>query len=699
MFLKSIITTFLITFSLCCPAQQITHQQMLDEKKSSLEIIMATFSGKPESFDELIKIGTQGLSIATSSEHSYRFLFHQAIGTGYYYKQDFTSAKENFEAANYEAVRGKMIEKSTKPLGNLISIYHYMGLQYKADSAAQLLKQIAETVDTLKNKSDIYYNLGLYNQQQKFYYSIALDNFLKSAELYKPIADTATTVKLKTDYGTRLMMVAEIYLYLKQPLKSLQYLNEIKPYLNLSKIVDITAYGKFIRSYVQLNNKTEALKYYNLLHQTAETSPGKWSELVSSNLEMASLALKEKDNPLAKTYIDKADNQSKLDNKEILTSAVNLLYGDYYKAINDYQQAINYYKIAEPGSAIYNKEQYADLLKSLAAVQILAGSKNEAASTFTKYVLVSDSLTHRKIELNLAEMEAVFQNKNKEQQIATKNIQLSAARKQRLWLIAGLSLLFLVAVLLIVIYRNKKKTADILDDKNKTLAKLNTDLEEANQTKAKLFSIISHDLRSPISQVYQFLKLQQLNPQLLNEQQKNELSFKIQTATGSLLETMEDLLLWSKTQMNEFKTNMQHIALLPIVDACTKLLQLNTEAKNISYNIAIAENVMVQTDPYYLQTIIRNLLQNAVKASPENSEIQIGTQEKAEGLICYIQNQGGVFSQEQYKHIISSEEHAKSLNGLGLRLADDLSQKIGATIFFNITAEATTRVEIMLPNH
>ena len=94
--------------------------------------------------------------------------------------------------------------------------------------------------------------------------------------------------------------------------------------------------------------------------------------------------------------------------------------------------------------------------------------------------------------------------------------------------------------MLVSFYRNKKKTAKLLDKKNRSLSKLNSDLEEANQTKAKLFSIIGHDLRSPISQVYQFLKLQQLNPDALNTEQKNELSNKIQTATGSLLETMED---------------------------------------------------------------------------------------------------------------------------------------------------------------
>ncbi|MEO7306205.1 MAG: hypothetical protein ABIR78_02715, partial [Ferruginibacter sp.] len=455
LFNKGLIFSLLLSTSSLCFSQ--SKEKLLNEKKQACEAILAAFTGKPESFEQLIKTGMEGLAIANENDHTYNFVFYQAIGSGYYYKQDFKSASENFEAAYAEAVTGNMIEKSVKPLGNLVSIYHYMGLQDKADSAAQQLKQIAETVDTLKNKSDIYYNLGLYNQQQKFYYSIALDNFLKSAALYKPIADTAKAIKLKTDYGTRLMMVAEIYLYLKQPAKALQYLEEVKPYLTLSKIIDISAYGKFIRSYVQLNNKTEALKYYSLLHETAATSPGKWSEMVSSNLEMASLSLKEKDLPIAKSYIDKADKQSKLDNKEILTSAVNLAYGDYYKAINDYQQALRYYKIAEPGSAMYNKEQYADLLKSLSAVEILAGNKNDAAVTFNKYVSVSDSLTKRKIELNLAEMEALFQNKNKQQQIEVKDNELLFAKKQRLWLIAGLSLAGVAALLLILLYRNKKQ--------------------------------------------------------------------------------------------------------------------------------------------------------------------------------------------------------------------------------------------------
>ena len=672
-----------------------TNEKLLVEKKQACEKILAEFTGKPESLELLIKTGTEGLALSSEKDHEYKFLFHQAIGTGYYYKQDFTSASQHFEEAYSEATKANLVEKSIKPLGNLVLIYHYMGLQGKADTTAQKLKQIAETNDTLKNKSDIYYNLGVYNQQQKFYYGIALDNFLKSVSLGKAIADTTKTVKLKTDYAVKNMMVADVYLFLKQPEKALQYLEVVKPYLGLSAIVDITAYGKFVRSYVELDNQQEATTYYNLLNDVITQSPGKWSEAVSSNLELADLFLKKGDLKTAKFYIDKADKQSKLDNKEILTSSVNLSYGEYYKAMKNYPQAINYYRIAAPGTSIYNKEQYADLLKSLTYSELQVGDKNALAS-FDKYTQLTDSLTQSKISLNLAEMEAVYQNENKQQQIVTKNIQLSTARTQRLWLIAGIALAALIAILLIIIYRNKKKTADLLNEKNKKLAVLNTELNEANQTKAKLFSIIGHDLRSPISQVYQFLKFQQLNPDALNREQKNELSNKIQTATGSLLETMEDLLLWSKTQMNEFKPNLQPVDIASTIESCKQLLQLNSAAKNITYNQKI-ESSIIETDSNFLQTILRNLLQNAIKASPQNGVIEIVTSSEKNSFKLHIKNEGGSFSQQQYFQSINTDENAGSLNGLGLKLVDELSGKIGATVFFKTTTENTTWVEVLFP--
>lgn len=690
--MKLIILFFTLITSLGAYAQKNEHIRQLEEKKLKCEGILATFSGKPESLDLLINEGSEGLKIADEKDYEYRYAFHQAIGTGYYYKQDFKSAKEQFEQSYAIAVKGAMTDKSLKPLGNLVSINYYMGLTKEADQAAEKLKNAIEPISDPKVKADAYYNLGLYNQQQKFYYGIALDYFLKSVDVYRPIADTTKIIKLKVDYASRLMMVAEIYLFLKQPEKALQYLNQAKPTLGLSLINDINAYGKFIRCYELLKNKTEALAYYKLLHETAAKTNGNWSQLISSNLAMAALALGDKQYSEAKMYLDKADAQAKKDNKEVMTFSVDLAYGDYYKSLKDYKNALRYYKMSEHGSALYNREQYLELLKSLTTVEMLAGNPSDAAAYHNKYVSLSDSLTDSKVSLNLAEMEARFQNKEKQLRIDNQNTELSYAKKQGLWLGAGFLLISLVAILLTINYRNKKRTADLLDKKNEELTRVNNELEEANQTKAKLFGIISHDLRSPINQVYQFLQLQQRNPQLLNDIQKAELSNKIQTATGSLLATMEELLLWSKSQMSQFKTDIQSVDLKDATEQAVQLIQLNLEAKRITVNNEISAAVWVKADPNYLQTIIRNLLQNAVKSSPDGGVIDIHSVQVEKGIVLFIGNTGSEFTSDQYAQVLANTNNG--LSGLGLKLVDELSRKTGIAVSFENPERDSTRVSL-----
>ncbi len=662
----------------------------LDKKVAICESTMSSLSGKPEEIDKLIETGTDGLREQGNTPKT-KFVFYQSIGVGYYYKQNFEEAKKNFQQAYKVAAAANMIENSLKPLGNLIHINHYLGKQEEADQCAHLLQNIVESSDTLKRKGDAFYNLGLYFQQQKFYYSTALNYFLKSATLHKPIADTTKNLKLKLDYATKLMMVAEIYLNLKQPEKALEYLEKVKPYLDQSVIVDITAYGKFVRSYALKNDKQEALKYYQLLLESVAKTPGKWSELVSSNLKMAELSLSEQNYVNAKKYIGKADKQAKLDNKEILTSSVNQSYGDYYKSILNFDEAIKYYKIAEQGSKQYNREQYSELLKSLTGVLISSGNSDEAKRYYDQYILLNDSLTQQKLDLNLAEMEAVFQNKDKQQQIEVQRSQLSDASQQRLWLIGGLGLLVLVVLLLTFIYRNKKKTADILNKKNLELETLNKDLEHANQTKAKLFSIISHDLRSPVNQINAFLKLQQRNATIFSESEKLQYNTMIQSATSSLLETMEDLLVWSKSQMNQFKPGLNKINLNEIVSDVLDLMRLSLSAKKLTVKNTLPSLLVVLSDENFLKTILRNILQNAVQASFEGRTITCSYTQNT----LSISNEGQHFGQVDFEQALSTDLSHHSQNGLGLRIVDELSKKIKLTITFDDTFMSGTKTDLL----
>jgi signal transduction histidine kinase len=697
MYLKTICVLCLLVWSSSCYAQKDEHIIRLNEKKKECEDIMATFSGKPESLELLIREGAEGLRLTRTEDHGYRFLFNQSMGNGYYYQQNFKKAKMHFEQAYEEAVKAELIEKSLKPLGNLIAIYHYMGLQAKADEAAQKLKQIAESTDTLKNKTDVYYNLGLYNQQQKFYYSIALSNFIKSAELHKPIADTTKIIKRKLDYGVKLVMIAEIYIALKQPAKALQYLNDVKPYLGLSVIFDVTAYGKFIRAHALMNDEKNVLYYYGRLYKAVGKEPGKWSELVSSNLEIAALALKTKDYKSAKFYIDKADKQSKLDNNEILTSAVNLSYGDYHKSINNHVLAVRYYKNSEHGSAIYNKEQYADLLKSLTAETIMSGNQKEAGSYFNRYVLISDSLSQGKISLNLAEMEARFQNEYKQQKIGllnkendAKNLQLKQEKIIR-WILTGSAVLLLAALSLIYLnYRNKQRANLLLDQKNKQLDILNEQLNAASQVKAKLFGIISHDLRGPVSHLFTFLKLQQANPEFISEADKKQRQKDLMQSSADLLTTMEDLLLWSKSQMDHFELDNERIDIQHLFAELINVSQGQLESKNLKLEIGEPGFKDIESDYNLLLAILRNLLQNAINNSFAGTVILIGTgiddQNKS---FLSILNHGEVISAEKISKLINNVQISSKSSGYGLLIVKELTERIGASLTIESTAAGT----------
>ena len=702
--IKTLFIILLTTWSTLCLAQQDKHIQLLNEKRKACETIMASFNGKTETIDLLIKEGEAGLKIVGPKEYSYKILFSSAVGTGYYYKQNFKLAKQYFEMANEAAVQGNMIAKSAKALGNLISIYHYVGMQGKADSTAQRLKQIVETTDTLKSKTDIYFNLGMYNQQQKFYYGIALSNFLKSVELHKPIVDTTKILKLKLDYGSKLMMVAEIYLYLKQPNKALEYLNQVKPYLNSSIVVDVAAYGKFVRSYALLNNKTEALRYYNLLHKVVGDKPGRWSELVSSSLEMALLAIKDKDFKLAKSYIDKADKQSKIDNNEVLTCGVNQTYGDYYKAIGNKPLAIKYYKMAEHGAALYNKEQYSDLLKALTQLEMLSGKPQIAADYFNKYVTISDSLSQRKISLNLAEMEAKFQNESKQREIGAlnkendaKNIQLKQERNTRWLLIGGAVLLFIALLSIYLNFRNKQKANLLLDKKNKQLDQLNEQLTGANQTKAKLFSIISHDLRSPVSQLFTFLKLQQANPNYLTEEEKEQHQKKLMQSSSSLLATMEDLLLWSKSQMEHFELDIESIAIDQLFEEATLLMQNQAEAKRLTISTGKVALANLQSDQNLLIIVLRNLLQNAINHAYVDTNIYLNAAVNEEGKsYVSIINQGEVIPLEKINALTTDHNVSSKSSGYGLLIVRELLAKLNASLQIKSDENGTQMMVVFL---
>ena len=437
------------------------------------------------------------------------------------------------------------------------------------------------------------------------------------------------------------------------------------------------------------NNIPQANQYYDSLKfylKKLDADASSWSNKIAIDLTFADYFNTQKKYDSAAKYIEYAfETHTQYPQDDFTLNQVNYMAGVVALSQKKYQKALQYLESAEPFLKDWSAEIYVGVLKSIGECYNQMGNWQKAAQYFQQYAPLRDSLYNTASAQSLANAEAIYQNKNKQQQIEVLDKDNKLKQRTTYFLIGGLGLL---AVIGLILYRNNS----IKQLHNKKLLLLNNELDEANKTKAKLFGIISHDLRSPISQVHQFLKLQQLNPNKLDADEKEKLSLKIQNTTGTLLEAMEELLLWSKTQMNNFVPQICQEHLLPIVQHGLNLLKLNIEAKKINIVQNIPEDLTVKTDEYYLQTILRNLIQNSVKATPNNTTIHINAEMINSKLLLKISNEGKLFTQYDYLKTLQTHESTASLSGLGLQIVNELSLKIDTSIHFENTDNKTVAV-------
>ncbi len=682
--MKKIFVLFLLCFSFSLAAQKQAgnNYAVLARQCDSL-----TDKGE---FEAAMKIARKSLQTIDKEDWKNLSLFNYYIATGIELPANYDTAVYYFERSVAYARKQNDPLILAWPLRRLILAYYASGENVKQDKVAYELEAMA---DTTKNEdlrvgnrtvlANYYAANGIHEKQLTY---LLEDIAYMQKQLNNGKGDKASC---SNAISVDLIKIAELYnINLKQPEKSIEYLKMAKPYISsTNKGASAFYYKLYADALIGRDKISLAMSYYDSVTQMCSSGMGMACNIrVSLDLLLAEHNLDKSNHEQAALFLQKGRALG-LEYAQDPTSQaqMNYLEGRLQLAGKNYPEALSFFRKAEENAGSVSLDFYAIIKGELAKCYAGMGRWQPAYEYAAQNIKLQDSIYAEKAKQTLANAEAKYQNKTKQQQIETQNVQLTYARKQRLWLFAGLVLSALVALLLVVIYRNKKRTADILDRKNKKLSQLNTDLEEANQTKAKLFSIISHDLRSPISQVYQFLKLQQLDPDRLNDEQKAALNHKIQAATGSLLETMEDLLLWSKTQMNQFNADMQPVAINNIVSESLQLLQLNSDAKGLDIKTADLDDVTVNSDPYFLQAIVRNLLQNAIKAAPHQGSVRIGFSEK----VLSIYNQGPYFSQKDYEAAITAADAGKSLSGLGLRLVDELSRKIDASVYFADTGGGT----------
>jgi signal transduction histidine kinase len=632
----------------------------------------------------LQQAGLTGIELVPQDDPEDRSRFYLYAAIGAYYQLKFDTAQYFFYQSLYAGQQANSAQRIVAACIALIPVNFQMGQPDKVDSCKNILQAVA---DTSKNKSilqDCYYALGSY-YQQKSYYSTAQDYFIKSIELREPYVDTTKEIKKKFDYAIQRDMLSKLYLNTQMPDKSLNSLRQARRFLSVSPIVDARLLSSFVEAFTISGNIDSALYYNRMLEEHTRNNPMFPSEIVTSNLNIAIYYIDHRQFNQALPYINKADTITARVKSPLLIFQIDMIKGRYFEGSGKYDQAITYLTQAIPIAKQYGKELYSDVLKYMAIAQKGKGNNLAAVQYYEQYVQQSDSITKEKLSRNFADQETRYQTNQKEQQITSLDkenrlhvLELQNASRTRLLLVLGLAALGVIALLLYFIYRNKEKLNKVLNQQNERLEELNTALATANETKARLFGIIGHDLRSPVSQIVQLLRLQKEKPELLNPQSRQKHEERLKTASENVLETMEDLLLWSKSQMQQFTPQFYEVVILEILKKELNLLEQQIQDKNIKIDLQVGDQLIRQTDDNFLSIIIRNLLQNAIKYSDPGSVISITTNGEN---IC-VSNPANQTNAESLNAILSNRRVDSNTSGLGLQIAGDLAISIRAKLFF-----------------
>ncbi len=476
-------------------------------------------TGAANNYVVLEEAGLQGLQLVNPNDDSDKASFFLYTALGNYYQLKADSAQYYFYQSLYSAQKANATKLIAGACEALMSINFQMQQPDKVDSCKNILQTIADTSKDKAILQDIYSAFGSYYQQKSFY-STAQDYYIKSIELREKDVDTTTNSKAKFDYAIQCDQLSKLYLNTQMADKSLAALRNGERFASVSPVVSNRLLSSFVEAFTTSGNIDSALYYNNLLAISTKGQTIFPSELVSSNLNIGLYYIDHKQYDQAIPYINKGDSLAEVIQSPFLIFQSQMIKGRYLEETGKFQQAISLLTRALPVAVQLSKELYSNILKYMALSYKGIGNAKNALQYYEQYVGVQDTLNKEKISRTFADLETHYQTAEKENRIIAldqKNklnvLELKEASNTRRLLILGLVSLGVFSLLLYFIYRNKEKLNKILNQRNQQLDELNNELSVANDTKAKLFGVISHDLRAPVSKIVQLLHLQKENPQ------------------------------------------------------------------------------------------------------------------------------------------------------------------------------------------
>jgi len=611
------------------------------------------------------------------------------------------------KALNLAKVLSEESKIESKALNFMGVAYHYMGDNVRS---FEFYKQAIES--SLQYGDSIQYAHSLNSLGRTYLnqgdFLKAYDNYFEALEIFKKLND-------KKGIGYCYKSLSELYITqgkYEKAIEMAQKTLEIRIATgNVRGQISILTEMAIIQRNIE--NYDKAFDYYLQAKIKAESINDQIS-IANINLGISKLYYKQEMLTESLIYSDKAYETTKETLNYNLYSNILLQMGKVYFQNGDINQALTFLKET---LTVAKKSQELDLLRDanyfISEIYKQKGQFQLAYEYFTVYSEYNDKLNSAEVARTIERYESRIEIEQKDQQndllLANQARDQAIIERQRIqnWALLVICLVILILGTIIFIISRKRRLTNIklteknnriatqreeiaaqndqISNQNKELKINNEKLKELNNEKNTLMNIVAHDLKSPFNRIKGLVELLKLSE--TNAEQKNYISL-LSDISSSGIELIRDLLDVNALEEEERKIEINQIDVHDLLLEKSKLFYSDAKAKgiNISFNTA-ANHISLISDEVYLSRILDNLISNAIKFSPDNSEISLDAGRALGHIYISISDNGPGFSEEDKKHLykkfkkLSARPTAgESSNGLGLAIVKTLVDRLGGEI-------------------
>jgi two-component system, sensor histidine kinase and response regulator len=350
---------------------------------------------------------------------------------------------------------------------------------------------------------------------------------------------------------------------------------------------------------------------------------------------------------------------------------------------------------AEKESSQLNlREVLKDVYYNLSVGYDALGNFKDAYRYQRKHMVLKDSLLNWEITQKALMMQFELDEQKREVRLLELQQEAEQVRRQRnsltIIIVIGTLIFLTIGFLIVRNNRQRKLTAKMLSIKNQEIANQNEQLTQAHEVKDKLFSIISHDLRSPLNSLKGLLGMVARNE--VSEQEFKQFAPQLNQHVIGLNETLENLLQWSSSQMGAWSTQTKNFSIAPLIDKVFSLFHELASSKQITLINSIDSSFSAIADANHIELIFRNLVHNALKFTPTGGSITVTALIKDTEIDIAVIDTGIGIPNADLESLFNSSPirntrgtHGERGTGLGLGLCKEMAEKNGGRL--TVTSE------------